>query len=834
MVNLKLDYNRKDLYGILGLTSSASQQQIKRAYLKLAKKFHPDSNHDKNASVVFQDISFAYQTLSDPEKRKNYDQYGFSGINGPSVDDLKQEIDDIFDAAAFTEDDLDDILFSGKKKKSKKKAHVSEWVDTRVSPTKKVDPDPPPSTSAPESEPEVIDNSVETPQEKVFKKKKRGLAGWYGRVKKRHMQKERIADELKNKPELLQLDETSSFKNEKDDNNSVASVPASSSPDGVVGNGAQRQAPSSPSAPHQQITIPKNRYHDVPDYNAAVDDKKVSITDNNVNAPAAPASISKPEQVTNTISTSSPQRFDDVVGDYHASHTNDNVTTLFSSTNLKEVKVNSPTDIQPKTGFTPTTVTTNLEPIVSSTVDVTKKVDAGMDSPVSKSPSVNSQSQPNFQSVQVEVPKVISSPVESKVVTTDVSKVEVTPTVSVDQKQSATTTTLTTDASVTSTVAGNASSLDEPIVKNEPTSNVGNMKIETVASETNVSNEVEHKSPEVKEPERNEQTMVTSNVETSDAAKKENFSNMNEKIDVQTNELINNLNSQIGLLNSDKVTSRIASDEEIKKTMSTITRTLSQFTELISRDVSLKTDHDFSKLTDIVFEVPVPRLIMYVGDTKKMTYSRDVLCPSCKGKSFSGDMDCATCLNAGKVSEDIDISVELPVTSESVFVKKLIGFGNCAVSSEAIGDLVIKFVSNEESRFFQADDEGNLHVLVRVDALRLNLNNYVRIPTLSGMKKVMLEKVCADDQIVINNYGLKAHYSEKLGKNLPTGKLYANVEFEFCHLKLKKGATVTDILKLYNPRVVNYEKDIVRELRAISTFKRKYHSWNEVIEELKQ
>lgn len=66
-----------DYYKILGVKSSASEQEIKKAYKKLAVKYHPDKNPgDKNAEDKFKEISEAYTVLSDKEKRKQYDLYG--------------------------------------------------------------------------------------------------------------------------------------------------------------------------------------------------------------------------------------------------------------------------------------------------------------------------------------------------------------------------------------------------------------------------------------------------------------------------------------------------------------------------------------------------------------------------------------------------------------------------------------------------------------------------------------------------------------------------------------------------------------------------------------
>ena len=66
-----------DYYKILDVPKNATQDEIKKAYRKLARKMHPDLNpNDKDAQKKFQQINEANEVLSDPEKRKKYDQYG--------------------------------------------------------------------------------------------------------------------------------------------------------------------------------------------------------------------------------------------------------------------------------------------------------------------------------------------------------------------------------------------------------------------------------------------------------------------------------------------------------------------------------------------------------------------------------------------------------------------------------------------------------------------------------------------------------------------------------------------------------------------------------------
>ncbi|MCF8009440.1 MAG: molecular chaperone DnaJ [Halanaerobiales bacterium] len=100
---------KKDYYEILGVSRDADQKEIKKAYRKLAKKHHPDMNDgEEKASEKFKEISEAYEILSDPDKRKRYDQYGHSGIN---EDDFN--FDDFARGGFGGFEDIFDMFFGG-------------------------------------------------------------------------------------------------------------------------------------------------------------------------------------------------------------------------------------------------------------------------------------------------------------------------------------------------------------------------------------------------------------------------------------------------------------------------------------------------------------------------------------------------------------------------------------------------------------------------------------------------------------------------------------------------------------------------------------------------
>ncbi len=93
---------KRDYYEVLGVAKTATEQEIKAAYKKMAIKYHPDRQGDKSeaekkeAEAKFKEAAEAYDVLHDPQKRQRYDQFGFAGVSGASGGYQNMSMDDIF------------------------------------------------------------------------------------------------------------------------------------------------------------------------------------------------------------------------------------------------------------------------------------------------------------------------------------------------------------------------------------------------------------------------------------------------------------------------------------------------------------------------------------------------------------------------------------------------------------------------------------------------------------------------------------------------------------------------------------------------------------------
>ena len=101
--------NKRDFYDVLGVNKSSSSDEIKKAYRRLAIKYHPDKNPgDKEAEEKFKEAAEAYEVLSDSAKKQKYDQFGHQafgpgagGQGGMNMDDIFSHFGDIFGGSGF-------------------------------------------------------------------------------------------------------------------------------------------------------------------------------------------------------------------------------------------------------------------------------------------------------------------------------------------------------------------------------------------------------------------------------------------------------------------------------------------------------------------------------------------------------------------------------------------------------------------------------------------------------------------------------------------------------------------------------------------------------------
>ena len=115
---------KRDYYEVLGIIKSASAEEIKKAYRKLALKYHPDRNkNDKTAEAKFKEASEAYHVLSDKERRTNYNQFGHAAFEGSggrggfSNFDFSSAFSDIFGSDIF--DDFFDGFGGGRRRQGR-------------------------------------------------------------------------------------------------------------------------------------------------------------------------------------------------------------------------------------------------------------------------------------------------------------------------------------------------------------------------------------------------------------------------------------------------------------------------------------------------------------------------------------------------------------------------------------------------------------------------------------------------------------------------------------------------------------------------------------------
>src|SRR3989441_5329253 len=117
--------NKRDFYEVLGVSRSASEDELKKAFRRLAKQYHPDTNKEKGADAHFIEINEAYEELSDPQKRAAYDRYGHAGLGNGIGNGFG-------DFAGFSSiNDIFETFFAGTTASSQRRSGTQRGADLR-------------------------------------------------------------------------------------------------------------------------------------------------------------------------------------------------------------------------------------------------------------------------------------------------------------------------------------------------------------------------------------------------------------------------------------------------------------------------------------------------------------------------------------------------------------------------------------------------------------------------------------------------------------------------------------------------------------------------------
>ena len=122
---------KRDYYEVLGVSRNCGGDDVKRAYRRLALKYHPDKNpDDKAAEQSFKECAEAYEVLSDPEKRQRYDQFGHEGLRGAGMHDFsRMGFDDIF---SMFDDVFGGGIFGGGRGRGRSRAARGYDIETQL------------------------------------------------------------------------------------------------------------------------------------------------------------------------------------------------------------------------------------------------------------------------------------------------------------------------------------------------------------------------------------------------------------------------------------------------------------------------------------------------------------------------------------------------------------------------------------------------------------------------------------------------------------------------------------------------------------------------------
>ena len=132
--------SKRDYYEVLGVSKNSSEEELKKAYRKLAMQYHPDKNPgDKDAEEKFKEAAEAYEVLSDSQKRAKYDRFGHDGLRGgqdfhsyQNVNDIFSHFSDIFGGGFGGSSIFDDLFSGGSSSRSRQQSSGTPGSDLKV------------------------------------------------------------------------------------------------------------------------------------------------------------------------------------------------------------------------------------------------------------------------------------------------------------------------------------------------------------------------------------------------------------------------------------------------------------------------------------------------------------------------------------------------------------------------------------------------------------------------------------------------------------------------------------------------------------------------------
>ncbi|WP_052663939.1 terminal organelle assembly protein TopJ [Mycoplasmoides alvi] len=787
---------KKDFYEILGVDREANDQEIKKAFRKLAQKYHPDRNKEEGAEEKFKEINEAYEVLSDKTKRSNYDKWGHDGIDGrpegfDATDAFSSFFETIKNDSSFFSDDFD--TDKKKKKKKKKKDDLDEHED--------------------EIEKFMHEQNAKKKEEKrkakeakkAAKRAKKGLS---------EKQTENAADDFtfeNTSSDEIKKDENSSF-NDLDFDNPFSDEPVVNSSDFDIAN----------DLPNQEDEPVEFWLKYVGDsYYGYYDDNndwqwKGYFDENQKWIPEVDQTITKSNSNLDNISEVIEKIEQD---DKKEIEPETNLNSEFEAKEEIKVDIDIPTN---KTEVEPKPEVKEEDSLVKNENKLESKEEKEEvkkdDDPLPTSSGISSLGNSMF-----DLSFLSKNPVDkfNDKVENDLDKKLV-----INENNTNDYPKNDTNENVT-----------KEVLLNQPE----NESSEILKESNNKSDEVKFE-PSIIEEEFNNDFIV--NVDT---YKKENDLSNNETSLVA--KILNNYSTTI--INEKQVLSKNENDDEFfvlnesdfdfssidLETTSIIKNSLSE------KPISLLQIPKREEL-NIEYRIQIDQILLFNGISKQIKYYRKIPCNLCDGngndineansifecftcnKSPFLMNNCTTCNGFGKLiaktckqckgktycKELMSLDLRLPVTDKEIYENLYPGFGHVH-NSLIKGDLRIVY-EVVKSKFFKPRD-NDIVTVVMVDPLVAADGGFILIPTLNDICKLKIKRgLMNNDVIIISGYGLPEHIDIDTNKKVDQGDLIIKIRYANVSKKTKSKKT-NNSWEIKNENVIKYIKSVGSELIPI-------------------